>query len=405
MFRRQFGAKKERRQWQDLAPIEQTIAEVRAEAEKLVAAAVSAASSSKDAVIWDLMQAVNKKAQNIASSNKGSCSSETKTLVLMVQKYRDYVLGNSSEYTVPDFDPKTASELDKIFKIGALASQFQAGNCQEKSFFAFAELIKEFMKEKVATVEKAIPLELAYFNDHFFLIVNNQFVFDPWIDVIFPFSGIQSIEKVFRGFGRLKPYFILDENWCCFVQRDENAMKSRFFTESPGHFFDRSSTASTFSLFDMPIKPSQIASPGSDYFPEALRKYRKIQEEVVKPGSRVLADLSVKGLSVNASSQGDSHLGGEEVVGGVSSQVGASEVPASQEVVSGTLALAVNNLQLESCSAAFCYPAADANLANLGHFSSKRDYKMTETPKKQVLDEDRHKRLKLELGFGRARFN
>lgn len=175
--------------------------------------------------IWLAMEEINKKTQAIKSCDLPNDDPHHSAIVLSVQQsYKVVFDGEKSEKYennkhLVDFDYKKASVLEKIQKVAAISYQFRAGNCQEKAFYGFNALLSSLIEQKISTFSRAIPLKLAYFDNHFIIIIANQFLFDPWLGIAYSCDAnkllIPQIENYFENFGKLKIYFEIDENWVC----------------------------------------------------------------------------------------------------------------------------------------------------------------------------------------------
>jgi hypothetical protein len=195
--------------------------------------------SAEDQQIWQLMSAVLQEAKGIHSCDLPTDSSDDVPLVYIVQKYADYVLGNSNETPVKNFDRDKASPLEKILKVAALSQQYSGGNCQEKAFYGLYSLLHKLLTCGLMDAQKAIPLELAYYNNHFIVLVNNKFLLDPWLDFACPIDPSNVVlSQLFQGFGNLKRYFLIDANWYCYFSG----------TATSSMQYDAKSTAYTYTL-------------------------------------------------------------------------------------------------------------------------------------------------------------
>nr|WP_241480478.1 Ceg14 family Dot/Icm T4SS effector [Legionella norrlandica] len=157
--------------------------------------------------MWDQIVLGNQLAQSICSCDLPSDSEKDAALVKTTQMVADEILE----------DP-TLSWLEKVLKIAIYSRESGFGNCQEKAFFAFA-----LMLNQAQNPDNLIrSLRLATFSNHFILIVNEQFLMDPWLNLAFPISTNnpqEEIRYVFKGFGALIDYFSINENSQCFTHQ------------------------------------------------------------------------------------------------------------------------------------------------------------------------------------------
>ncbi|AMP88454.1 Ceg14 family Dot/Icm T4SS effector [Legionella pneumophila] len=155
--------------------------------------------------LWELILLGNQLAQNISSCDLPTDNEDDASLVKLTQIFADETLERTD-----------LTWLNKILKIALYSRGSGFGNCQEKAFFVFALLLHQAQKP-----ESLIhSLRLATFNNHFILIVNEQFLMDPWLNLAFPLSkGNQQLEigYVFEGFGRLVNYFSINQEGQCFT--------------------------------------------------------------------------------------------------------------------------------------------------------------------------------------------
>ncbi|HAT1597159.1 TPA: type IV secretion protein Dot [Legionella pneumophila] len=155
--------------------------------------------------LWELILLGNQLTQNISSCDLPTDNEDDASLVKLTQIFADETLERTD-----------LTWLNKILKIALHSRGSGFGNCQEKAFFAFALMLHQAQKP-----ESLIhSLRLATFNNHFILIVNEQFLMDPWLNLAFPLSkGNQQLEigYVFEGFGRLVNYFSIDQEGQCFT--------------------------------------------------------------------------------------------------------------------------------------------------------------------------------------------
>ncbi|MBL7481352.1 Ceg14 family Dot/Icm T4SS effector [Legionella bononiensis] len=161
--------------------------------------------STDDITVWNMIVAVNQLAQEICSSDLPTDNEEDAVLVKLTQDSADSILNN-----------RRISWLRKILDIALLTKQSGFGNCQEKAFFGFAALVLESqnMNSLIHT------LRLATFKNHFIVIVNEQILMDPWLNLAFPLDdeNLQNnIDYVFSGFGQLIDYFTFKTNGDCFT--------------------------------------------------------------------------------------------------------------------------------------------------------------------------------------------
>lgn len=234
----------------------------------------------REQAIWKLIQDVITESMQIDSCDLPSDNADNEALVRLTHQASDFIMGNSTQHPVKDFHPDTSSMLEKIAKISEIAFKiYRAGNCQEKAFFGFIRLLKKLIESGLSTSEQAITLELAYFNNHFIFIVDNRFLVDPWLSTAFPFRHFDDVMQVFSGAGQLHPFFVIDKQWNCYLQRSDNVDATLAFLEDPKDFFDRESTLYTFTFFgaDPKVFSEFVFSVPSDT-PVILQKYRKIFE-------------------------------------------------------------------------------------------------------------------------------
>lgn len=155
--------------------------------------------------VWEQILLGNQLAQNISSCDLPTDNEDDASLVKITHIFADETLERTD-----------LTWLNKILKIALYSRGSGFGNCHEKAFFAFALLLHQAQKP-----ESLIhSLRLATFNNHFILIVNEQFLMDPWLNLAFPLSkGKQSLEigYVFEGFGRLVNYFSINQEGQCFT--------------------------------------------------------------------------------------------------------------------------------------------------------------------------------------------
>lgn len=108
-----------------------------------------------------------------------------------------------------DIFKEKISQLEKIHKIAQLVDIYNAGNCQEQVFYV---LIKALEKKGVT-----IPLEVAYYDTHFVLIIGDKsskdtVICDPWAAAVFPYAEKSHMEREFNSIycGDLKTYLKID---------------------------------------------------------------------------------------------------------------------------------------------------------------------------------------------------
>jgi hypothetical protein len=224
------------------------VAEINKSVAKIVKAYWAAGNfSAKEVEVWKLMASVLEETKNIQSSDLPTDAEENDALVRLVHWDADYILGQTDINPASRKDKiaaleaaRQASQLEKIIKIAALSQDLRAGNCQEKAFYGFYRLLNKLIEAGITTVNKTLPLELAYFSNHFVVLVDNRFLLDPWLNLVFPLSSDRKeINVVFKGFGYLQSYFQIDEQWRCFV---EPAFGKNME-------YDSRSTGYTFALF------------------------------------------------------------------------------------------------------------------------------------------------------------
>ncbi|KTD79410.1 Ceg14 family Dot/Icm T4SS effector [Legionella waltersii] len=157
--------------------------------------------------VWELIIDGIKLTDTIQSCDLPSDDPLSSTMVKMVQVRADEILSDTKK-----------SWLFKILEIAIHAKQMSFGNCQEKAFFAFAYMFNQLTKQN----DLIHTLRLATFNNHFILIVNEEFVMDPWLSSAFPFdpqNSMLTINFVFEGFGNLINYFSVDMAGNCIAFR------------------------------------------------------------------------------------------------------------------------------------------------------------------------------------------
>ncbi|HAU1152270.1 TPA: type IV secretion protein Dot [Legionella pneumophila] len=155
--------------------------------------------------LWELILLGNQLVQNISSCDLPTDNEDDASLVKLTQIFADETLERTD-----------LTWLNKILKIALYSRSSGFGNCQEKAFFAFALMLHQAQKSG----DLIHTLRLATFNNHFILIVNEQFLMDPWLNLAFPLSkGNQQLEiaYVFEGFGPLVNYFSIDQEGHCFT--------------------------------------------------------------------------------------------------------------------------------------------------------------------------------------------
>ncbi|KTD52846.1 Ceg14 family Dot/Icm T4SS effector [Legionella quateirensis] len=176
--------------------------------------------STNDIAVWDIIVALNQLAQDICSSDLPTDNEEDAVLVKLTQDSADNILNNQN-----------ISWLRKILEIAILTKQSGFGNCQEKAFFGFAALVLESQK-----VNSLIhTLRLATFKNHFIVIVNEQILMDPWLNLAFPLDAEnleQNIDYVFAGFGQLIDYFTFQANGNCVTHEVIEGKLSNLDTKS-----------------------------------------------------------------------------------------------------------------------------------------------------------------------------
>lgn len=175
--------------------------------------------------LWLTMEEINNKSKAINSCDLPNDDPDYSSIVLSVQQYYEVIFDGKqlekykNNKHLIDFDYNKASVLEKIQKVAAISYHFRAGNCQEKAFYGFNALLSSLIEKKISTFSQAVPLKLAYFNNHFTVIVANQFLFDPWLSIAYSCNTnkplIPQIENFYETFGDLKVYFEIDENWTC----------------------------------------------------------------------------------------------------------------------------------------------------------------------------------------------
>ncbi|HDV5709302.1 TPA: Dot/Icm T4SS effector Ceg10 [Legionella pneumophila] len=217
--------------------------------------------------LWELILLGNQLAQNISSCDLPTDNEDDASLVKLTQIFADETLERTD-----------LTWLNKILKIALYSRGSGFGNCQEKAFFAFALLLHQAQKP-----ESLIhSLRLATFNNHFILIVNEQFLMDPWLNLAFPLSkGNQQLEigYVFEGFGRLVNYFSINQEGQCFT----HAVREGVTTErDPSSEKDMANCIHSLldhrDYFDL-----SIVSEREIHTNTKRRKYENQEQEVPQP--------------------------------------------------------------------------------------------------------------------------
>ncbi|MCL9684998.1 Ceg14 family Dot/Icm T4SS effector [Legionella maioricensis] len=165
------------------------------------------AQSSFDQSAWELIFAINQLAKSIRSCDLPSDCEDDSLLVKLTQNFADKTLNDNDK-----------SWLQKILEIALYTKKTGFGNCQEKAFFAFSVLLLESKK----IFSPISSLRLATFNNHFIVIVNEQFVMDPWLNIAFPLDSKapnKNIDIVFDEFGKLVDYFSINEQGYCYTHK------------------------------------------------------------------------------------------------------------------------------------------------------------------------------------------
>lgn len=163
---------------------------------------------------WNLVKKANELAQHIQSVDLPEDDQINETMVYTVQQECNEILKDNSK-----------SRLKRIFDIALHSKTKGYGNCQEKAFYAFA-LMMFFLNEQESlqanssnTYTDAVSLKLAYFDNHFIVIVDERFFLDPWLNMAFPLpegEELVTINDMFNGFGDLIAYFSFDKERRCF---------------------------------------------------------------------------------------------------------------------------------------------------------------------------------------------
>lgn len=178
-----------------------------------------------------------------ASSNlPGTKTKDNLASVFVVQKEIDILA--QQKISILDFIHKSAEHV-KIF---------EAGNCREKSFLCVKKLFDEFELNKISSYESTPKIDIVYCDGdegHFFLILNDEWVLDPWAQFLYPSALLSKViaadEENDVYDGPLTSYFSIMSNWACLSYNEGMA------------FYDHASTQDTIKY-----APKQIIAPTSE---------------------------------------------------------------------------------------------------------------------------------------------
>jgi hypothetical protein len=175
---------------------------------------------SSELKLWHALKSANALAQKIHSCDLPSDRESDAALVKITHKFADELLQRGDK-----------SWLRKILEIALYAKNSSFGNCQEKAFFGFACLLLANLKSDI----KLTSLRLAFFDNHFIVVVNERFLMDPWLNIAFPLdpqNPDKNLHIVFDGFGELINYFSINtlKNHCIVHQVVEDMLTRRDFT-------------------------------------------------------------------------------------------------------------------------------------------------------------------------------
>lgn len=156
----------------------------------------------------------------------------------------------AAQYAVDKILEKDESLLGRIMKSASAVLTYGAGNCQHKVFVATKLLLDYFIQHSLADMAHTPSLAIAYCDSvsdtegHFFLILNNKVICDPWAQLSFPYSLFSAIKSEFSHQptsvyeGPVKPFFFIRSDWQCFSAEKEGDPLTA----------DARSTEETFSL-------------------------------------------------------------------------------------------------------------------------------------------------------------
>jgi hypothetical protein len=149
-----------------------------------------------------------------SSNLPGTKTKENATFVFMVQKEIDFLAHQK------------ISMLDFIHKSAEQVRNFEAGNCREKAFLCVKKLFDEFEFNEISSYESTPRIDIVYCDGdegHFFLILNDEWVVDPWAQFLYPSALLSQIiaadEESDVYDGPLTSYFTIMPNWACFSYR------------------------------------------------------------------------------------------------------------------------------------------------------------------------------------------
>lgn len=170
--------------------------------------------TSSQQIVWTLILNGLKVAKSIKSCDLPTDKPSDSALVKTVQLHADEILNSDK---IP--------WLRKILEIAIDCKSIGYGNCQEKAFFAFAYMLKIS-----ASKENGIhSLRLASFLNHFILIVNEEFLMDPWLNLAFPITQkniSEIVDYVFDGFGELIDYYTINSEGACYTHEVREGQES-----------------------------------------------------------------------------------------------------------------------------------------------------------------------------------
>ena len=228
--------------------------------------------SKNDLAIWDMIVALNRLAQDICSSDLPSDNEEDAVLVKLTQDSADDILSNSH-----------ISWLSKILEIALLTKKSGFGNCQEKAFFGFAALVHESQKMN----SLIHTLRLATFKNHFIVVVNEQILMDPWLNLAFPLDAEnlqKNIDYVFEGFGQLIDYFTFQANGDCVTHEVIEGKMSELDTKS---------MADLPNCFNMLVQNQKYFASPALSGKENQPKRRRVAPEKQCPPDELLSDTKI----------------------------------------------------------------------------------------------------------------
>lgn len=118
-------------------------------------------------------------------------------LVLIVQQAADAILA-CRDYSC----------LERMIQCARQVQMYNAGNCMLQSFLAFERLFKLFYSS--SSESPFIPLAIVTTKDHAFLLIDNQWVCDPWK------NEVALLDVSTQAGKRFNSYFSINENGECF---------------------------------------------------------------------------------------------------------------------------------------------------------------------------------------------